>query len=183
MAQPGRLRGVNPIVAQVLTIAGVLLGSAATFVATSVGERTRWRRAQTARWDDKRLAAYAEYANAVKRAVRLCRQIAETKDLLDTGQRIDIDAGFAALAEAETERAIKWETVLLLGEPATISAGRAWHEQVWRLAAILRKDGSTFVEAYKDAMRLRNEFYARARADLNVSSGDLPELTWGSLQP
>ncbi len=170
--------------AQVLTIAGVLFGSAATFIATSMTERTRWRRAHSARWDDKRLAAYAEYGNAVKRAVRLCRQIAETKNLLSTGQPIDVDAAFAAIAEAETERAVKWETVLLLGEPATIVAARAWHEHVWRLERILHKedqDGSPFIDAYKETMRLRNEFYARARTDLNVSSGPLPELTWGSL--
>ena len=85
----GRLRPVNPIVAQVLTIAGVLLGSAATFFVTSSTERTRWRRAQSARWDDKRLLAYSEYATAVKHMVRLCRRIAETRGLLATGQPID----------------------------------------------------------------------------------------------
>src|SRR5438270_1656456 len=123
-----------------LTIAGVLLGSAGTFIATSTTERTRWRRAQSARWDDRRLIAYVEYANAVKHMVRLCRRIAETKNLLTTGQPIDLDSADIALAEAETERALKWETVLLLGEPATISAARAWHEQVWRLEHMLRED-------------------------------------------
>jgi hypothetical protein len=174
---------VNPIVAQVLTIAGVLLGSAATFVVTSSTERTRWRRAQSARWDDKRLLAYSEYANAVKHMVRLCRRIAETKGLLSTGQPIDLDTAFADLAEAETQRAARWETVLLLGEPATISAARAWSEQVWRLEHILREDDtSLFADAYRSAMRLRNEFYANARTDLGITSGPLPELTWNSLQ-
>ncbi len=176
---------MNPIVAQALTIAGVLLGSAATFLVTSTTERTRWRRTQSARWDDKRLLAYSEYANAVKQMVRLCRRIAETRRLLSTGQPIDLDSAFVALAEAETERAARWETVLLLGEPATISAARAWSEQVWRLERILREDhpdASSFIDAYRDAMRLRNEFYARARADLDITSGPLPELTWKSLQ-
>ena len=177
---------MNPIVAQVLTIAGVLLGSAATFIVTSATERARWRRTQSARWDDKRLLAYSEYANAVKSMVRLCRRIAETKGLLSTGQPIDLDPAFAALAEAETERAARWETVLLLGEPATISAARAWSEQVWQLERILREndpEAAVFVKAYQDAMRLRNEFYAHARADLDITSGSLPELTWRSLQP
>jgi hypothetical protein len=177
---------VNPIVAQALTIAGVLLGSAATFVVTSTTERTRWRRAQSARWDDRRLLAYSEYANAVKHMVRLCRRIAETKDLLSTGQPIDLDTAFTALAEAETQRAAQWETVLLLGEPATISAARAWSEQVWQLEFILRQDhpdASSFVTAYRNAMRLRNEFYAHARTDLHITSGPLPELTWRSLDP
>ena len=177
---------MNPIVAQVLTIIGVLLGSAATFVATSTTERTRWRRAQSARWDDKRLLAYSEYANAVKHMVRLCRRIAETKGLLSTGQPVDLDTAFTALAEAETDRAARWETVLLLGEPTTIAAARTWSEQVWRLERILREDdpdSSTFADAYRGAMRLRNEFYARARADLDITSGPLPELTWKSLDP
>jgi hypothetical protein len=176
---------VNPIVAQVLTIVGVLLGSAATFIVTTATERTRWRRMRSSRWDDKRLMAYTEYANAVKRSVRLCRRIAETRNLLTTGQPIDVDAAFVEFAEAETERALKWETVLLLGDPATIVAARAWHEQVWRLERILREDHPdepTFVEAYKNTMRLRNDFYACARADLDVTSGTLPELTWSSLE-
>jgi hypothetical protein len=175
---------VNPIVAQVLTIAGVLLGSAATFVVTAANERTRWRRAQSARWDDKRLLAYSEYANAVKRMVRLCRRIAETKGLLTTGQPVDLDSAFADLADAETQRAAQWETVLLLGEPATISAARAWSEQVWQLERILRDDhpdNPSFVDAYRDAMLLRNEFYAHARTDLGITSGALPELTWYTL--
>ncbi|ALG15210.1 hypothetical protein AOZ06_31935 [Kibdelosporangium phytohabitans] len=169
-----------------LTIAGVLLGSAATFVVTTLTERTRWRRAQVARWDDKRLQAYTEYANAVKQMVRLCRRIAETKNLLHTGRPIDIDTGFDELADAETERALKWETVLLLGASETVVAARTWHEQVWRLEHILQEDNpdeSEFVEAYKKAMRLRNEFYAHARADLNVTGGELSELTWSSLLP
>jgi hypothetical protein len=177
---------VNPIVAQVLTIAGVLLGSAATFVVTSATERSRWRRTQSARWDDKRLLAYSDYANAVKQMVRLCRRIAETQGLLSTGHPTDLDAAFAALAEAETERAARWETVLLLGEPATISAAREWSEQVWQLERILRDDhpdASVFVDAYRRAMRLRNEFYAHARTDLDITSGPLPELTWRSLEP
>jgi hypothetical protein len=169
---------VNPIVAQALTIAGVLLGSAATFVVTSTTERTRWRRAQSARWDDKRLIAYSEHANAVKHMVRLCRRIAETKRLLPTGEPIDLVSAFAAFAEGETQRALKWEPVLLLGEPATISAAKTWYEQVWRLERILREehpDKSVFINAYSDAMRLRNEFYAHARKDLNITSGPLPE--------
>jgi hypothetical protein len=177
---------VNPIVAQALTIAGVLLGSAATFIITSATERTRWRRAQSTRWDDKRLTAYSEHANAVKHMVRLCRRIAETKSLLPTGQPIDLETAFAAIAEAETQRAAKWEPVLLLGEPTTISAARTWYEQVWRLEHILRDehpDKSLFINTYQDAMRLRNEFYAHARRDLNITSGPLPELTWSSVKP
>jgi hypothetical protein len=44
-------------------------------------------------------------------------------------------------------------------------------------------DQPSFIDAYKETMRLRNMFYAHARTDLNVASGPLPELTWNSLHP
>jgi hypothetical protein len=41
-----------------------------------------------------------------------------------------------ALASAEDERTIKWETVLLLGTDMTVVAARAWHESATRLQRI-----------------------------------------------
>jgi hypothetical protein len=41
-----------------------------------------------------------------------------------------------ALAGAEEERTIKWESVLLLGTDKTMVVARAWHESVTRLQRI-----------------------------------------------
>jgi hypothetical protein len=57
---------VEPFLQQLPTLVGVLIGAAATYGATSLTERARWRRAQAVRWDEKKVNAYAEYANAVK---------------------------------------------------------------------------------------------------------------------
>ncbi len=105
--------------------------------------------------------------------------------MLSTGQATDLADAFEDLADAETRRAARWETVLLLGEPATISAAQAWSEQVWELERILRSDhpdASRFADTYRNTMRLRNEFHARARADLGITSGQLPDLTWKTLE-
>jgi hypothetical protein len=40
-------------------------------------------------------------------------------------------------ANAENERPVKWEAVLLLGASGTISAARTWHECAWKLELIL----------------------------------------------
>lgn len=176
---------MNALVQQILTLAAVLLGASASFAVTSLTERSRWRRSQSARWDDKRLMAYSEYANAVKVIVRLCYRIAVAKGLVAPGQPIEIESGLNALANAENERAVKWETVLLLGEPGTISAARTWHEGAWKLEFILREqsaDGAKFIETYKETVHLRNLFYASARFDLGVRSGDLPQPTFGALR-
>jgi len=57
---------------------------------------------------------------------------------------------------------------------------RAYTEAVERVDD---PDETRFVETYKETMRLRNEFHARARADLAVVSGELPEPNWTSLRP
>jgi hypothetical protein len=87
-------------------------------------------------------------------------------------------------ANAENERPVKWETVLLLGASGTISAARTWHECAWKLELIPREqsaDGAKFIKSYKESVHLRNLFYASARSDLGVQSGDLPPPTFGAL--
>jgi hypothetical protein len=176
---------MNALVQQILTLAAVLFGASTSFAATSLTERSRWKRSQSARWDDRRLVAYSEYANAVKVLVRVCYRIAIAKGFITPGQPIEIESGLNALTDAENERAVKWETVLLLGEPGTISAARTWHESVWKLELIIGEegaDGAKFIETYKETVHLRNLFYASARSDLGVRSGDLPQPTFGSLR-
>lgn len=141
---------MSTLVQQLLTIASVVIGAATSFAATSLVERSRWKRSQSARWDEKRLAAYSEYGNAVKASVRLCYRIAAAKNFVTASHPLELQAGMNELAEAESERAAKWETVLLLGEPATISAARSWHESVRRLervAGMRRQDGTSQVLA------------------------------------
>jgi hypothetical protein len=59
------------------------------------------------------------------------------------------------------------------------------HESVWKLELIIGEegaDGAKFIETYKETVHLRNLFYASARSDLGVRSGDLPQPTFGSLR-
>src|SRR5437764_10808315 len=62
-----RVNAVKAVVPQLLTLVGVIIGVLASYLTTSAGEKTRWRRAQNVRWDESRMRAYAEYASAVKR--------------------------------------------------------------------------------------------------------------------
>jgi hypothetical protein len=101
------------------------------------------------RWDDKRLTTYSAFANAVKNMVRLCRRIAETRGLLPR-ESPSTSKPRSPTSPKATQRALKWETVLLLGDPTTISAARTWYEQAWRLEQILREDRpdqSSFINA------------------------------------
>src|SRR5207253_3093774 len=70
---------VQQFLQQLPALIGVLLGAAATFTATTAAERARWRRAQAVRWDEKRLAAYSEYAHAMKKLISIAVQLATTR--------------------------------------------------------------------------------------------------------
>lgn len=168
---------MSPVVQQLLTLAGVLLGASASFAATTLTERSRWRRTHSTRWDDKRLLAYTDYANAIKTAVHVCYRLAGTRGFPAGGVAVDLETGLKELSDAERDRTVKWELVLLLGSPTVTAAARRWHECLWRLEALARGEAATeedFLTMHVDFNQARDVFYGCARADLGVTSGELP---------
>lgn len=154
------------------TLLGVFLGAAATFSATTLTERTRWRRTQEARWDERRLLSYIEYANAVKKVVSVASRVMVARGVTAAGgQPLDVATGLPLLAEAEDERSLKWENVLLLGSTAVIDAGRRWHKVAWRLAKFAleaQPDHDDVAAAYAAYNEARAAFYGSARGDLGL---------------
>lgn len=168
---------MNPVVQQLLTLAAVVLGAGSTFTATTLTERAKWRRSQDTRWDDKRLAAYSEYANALKQYVQVSYRLAAARGYPAVALPVDIEVGLKALADAEAEKTIKWEAVLLLGSPQAVAAARAWNRAAWDLGWAARGhviEHAEYVRMYSEMGRRRNEFYESARLDLGVRSGELP---------
>jgi hypothetical protein len=51
---------------------------------------------------------------------------------------ISTEEGLELLAGAETERSVKFEGVLLLGDTATIEAGMALNSKIWRMQCMAR---------------------------------------------
>jgi hypothetical protein len=96
----------------------------------------------------------------------------DLEPLAPTQENLDL------LAAAENERARQWETVLLLGHPQTVAAGRNWHEHAWRLEAYARAlftGNNSDWRAARDAVDVaRDAFYESARSDLRVTGGGLP---------
>ncbi|MFE3190138.1 hypothetical protein ACFXHA_14090 [Nocardia sp. NPDC059240] len=168
---------------QLLPLIGVFLGAASTFSGTAWHERTKWRRGLDTRWDEKRLAAYSEYADALKRYFTLVGRVATARGYPTAVQPIDIDEGLAGMAAADDGKTVKWELVLLLGSSQVVAAGRSWSEAVWRLSHAARgldMRHDEFVRLYEEAGRRRDRFYLCARADLGVGGGGLPagDVAW-----
>jgi hypothetical protein len=171
---------------QLLVLSGVIIGALASYLTTAANERARWKRTLDSRWDDRRVEAYALYAQAVKDIIRLSARIAagrgisqHSEALSPTPENLDL------IDSASSRRAVAWETVLLLGHQDTVKAAREWHESVWRLDWIAcRKENANskeYEKARSEVERARTSFYESARKDLQVKGGHLPDVEdWGT---
>lgn len=174
------MRGVSmaSFTEQLPALIGVLLGAGATFGATFATDRARWHRDQSVRWDVKRADAYAEYAFAVKSVISLAVRIAAHRGAHSLGEPLSPDEGIGLLAEAEHERGVKWETVLLLGSDNAVKAGRRWQQSVFPLEEIARgrRVAAEWDAAVAVASHERGRFCEAARNDLGLKKGSIPGI-------
>lgn len=136
------------------------------------------------RWDTARLAAYTQYGEAIKSMFHVVLRIAAGRGADALVEPLEPNAGWPVYAEAEERRTRTWETMLMLGDPATIDAARRLHQSVWRLEQVARQ---TMIELHDwDAARLgaaeaRDNYYACARASLGVAGRDQSADLWDAL--
>jgi hypothetical protein len=172
---------VTALVDQLPALVGVLIGTGGTVFATWVADRARWRRGQTVRWDERRLQAYVEYANALKEvhsyALRLVDSRTPGPGLSDV-ERNDV---LARLVEADLRRTKAWESVLLLGDAATVTAARNWREAVGELTRRVRGfvgEDLDVVAAVTRVNECRDRFYEVARSNLGIAAGFVAQSEW-----
>jgi hypothetical protein len=168
---------MSDVAQQLPALIGVVVGALASFMAGAASERARWRREQSARWDDRRAQAYADYGYAVKNVYVQCMRVAAMRRRKAAGERADYAEALAGLSVLTDERTAKWESVLLLGNPQTVAAARAWHRRVWQVERFARGERTDFEQwdaLMTDIMADRARFYAEARRDLGITSGELP---------
>ncbi|MER7171014.1 hypothetical protein [Streptomyces mesophilus] len=166
---------------QLPALIGVVVGAFGSYVAASLTERSRWRRARAERWDEKRFTTYVVYANVLKSQLRIAQRIGAARGFENTSDPLEVEEGLRQLAEAESRRATEWESVLLVGDHATIAAARAWHEAVWNLelyAKGLREDPEGWAASEQRVSAARDRFYACARGDLGISGPPPPSGNW-----
>ena len=168
---------MSSIVQQLPTLIGVVIGASASYLAGAATERARWRREQSSRWDEKRAQAYVEYGYAIKNVYVQCRRITDLRSQSTRIKRSDYEEALAELGKLTDERTAKWESVLLLGNPETIAAARAWHRRVWHVELFARgerTDSDEWTALHDGVVVDRARFYAAARRDLGIKSGDVP---------
>jgi hypothetical protein len=158
-------------------LVGVVVGALGTYLATSAAERSRWRRDQSVRWDEKRVNAYGEYAHALKRVISAALPVAAFRDANREGDRLPSTDEATALAAAAEQRTMKWEAVLLLGSSEVVIAARKWHQSVFRLERLAYgKDSEmSLAEVIGAISQARRNFYEVAKRDIGIDVGVSPE--------
>src|SRR5580704_8203450 len=97
---------------QVLVLLGVVIGALASYLTTAATERARWRRALDSRWDDRRVEAYAAYAQAVKEIISVSSRLAAGRGIGGSNQPLSqTQENLDLLATAGAARAGAWEAV------------------------------------------------------------------------
>ncbi|MEZ7002822.1 hypothetical protein [Streptomyces sp. AD55] len=149
---------------QLITLAGVLVGALASFLASSMAERAKFRREMATRWDERKLDAYIQYTSCVKEILRAARAVFAARE---AGE--DRSPGLAAMESAESKRSLLFEGLVLLADEDAARIADRINERTW---AVLRQardpegaDG-TPEEARLAVIHALNDFHKAAKADL-----------------
>jgi hypothetical protein len=122
------------------------------------------------------MQGYAEFADAVKEVFTIATRIAAARGIngaatYEANSLVPNAESASALSNAESRRARAWESVLLLGAPETVEAGRAWWHEVWRFVWFAKgwlSDPDQWEVAQAESESARQRFYECARRDLGV---------------
>lgn len=161
------------LASQALPLVGVAIGAAVSLVVSAVNERTRWRRQQSVRWDERRLNAYAEYAHAVKELSNQYYRLAMARGVTTGATPLEPTAAvLEELAEAEVHRSALAESLWLLGDVDSNTAAVKLNHALWHLQWLARGIPTTGVAAWPEAFlefrKAREGFLLAARRDLGV---------------
>ncbi|WP_432038440.1 hypothetical protein [Streptomyces cucumeris] len=174
---------MSAFIQQLPALLGVIIGALGSYLAIAKGDQARFRREQRARWEERRLAVYADYATALKRTVTLTYRIASHLGVDPHPHPLSPESAAAELAEATDARDPAGEALLMLGTPEVVEKGRTWVVAVIEMERFLREPArspETWSALLTRQRTAREAYYAAVRRDLALPPGHSGHWT---LQP
>lgn len=165
---------MSAFIQQLPALIGVIIGALGSYLVVVRGERVRFRQEQTARWEERRLAVYADYARDLKKSVTLTYRIASHLGNDPHPHPLSSEEAAPLLAEATVARDPSGEALILLGSPEVVERARAWVVTVMEMEEFLRgetRDPAAW-RALLDRQRAGREgYYSAVRKDLALPPG------------
>jgi hypothetical protein len=164
---------------QAFTLAGVVLGAAGSFIATTLLERERHRRDKAIRWDVASLQAFSDYLKAVVGVARMAGQASRQRGWDVNAASRDLGEALRLMEEREDDRTIAFERVRLVADKATIDAAHRLNKAVWKLEWLAsgREDGSA------SAWQAVVQMYLRALDDFHAATRDRLSMLVPDVEP
>ncbi|MER0477902.1 hypothetical protein ABR737_06015 [Streptomyces sp. Edi2] len=165
---------MSAFIQQLPALIGVVIGALGSYLASMRGDQARFRREQAARWEDRRLTTYADFARALKKSVTLTYRLAAHLGNDPHPHPLSPEEAASHLADATDARDPAGEALLMLGTPHVVEKARTWVVVVMEMEGFLR-DRTHSPEAWSDLLArqraAREGYYAAVRRDLALPPG------------
>ncbi|MFD4552768.1 hypothetical protein ACFWP5_00340 [Streptomyces sp. NPDC058469] len=165
---------MNAFIQQLPALIGVVIGALGSYLAIVRGDRARFRRERDARWEERRLDVYAEYARTLKRSVTLTYRVASHLGNDPHPHPLPLAEAKPLLAEATVDRDPSGEALILLGSREVVDKARMWVSAVMEMERFMRTethDPDTWRELMERQRAGREGYYAAVREDLALPPG------------
>ncbi|MCW8116374.1 MULTISPECIES: hypothetical protein [Streptomyces violaceoruber group] len=159
---------------QLPALMGVVIGALGSYLAVVRSDRARLRRESEARWEERRLAVYSDYARTVKTSVTLTYRVAAHLGNDPHPHPLTPREAAPAQAEATVARDPAGEALLLLGSKDMVDKARVWVVAVMEMERFLReetRDPDAWRAMLEGQRTAREGYYAAVREDLALPPG------------
>lgn len=159
---------------QLPALIGVVIGALGSYLAVVRGDRVRFRREREARWEERRLSVYSDYARTLKRSVTLTYRVASHLGNDPHPHPLSPEEAEPLLAEATVARDPSGEALILLGSPEVVEKAREWVVAVMEMERFLRagtRDPQTWQALLERQRARRDGYYTAVRDDLALPPG------------
>ncbi|MET7478017.1 hypothetical protein ABZT17_27145 [Streptomyces sp. NPDC005648] len=165
---------MSAFVQQLPALIGVVIGALGSYLAVVRGDRARFRRERAVRWEERRFAVYADWAQALKQQVALNYRLAAHFGNDPHPHPLSPQEAEPLLTEAQTMREPHGEALILLGSPEVVEKGRAWIVTVLEMERFLRaeaRDPEAWQALLERQRAGRDGYYTAVRDDLALPPG------------
>lgn len=159
---------------QLPALIGVVIGALGSYLAVVRSDRARFLRERTARWEERRLAVYADYARTLKQSVTLAYRVAAHFGNDPHPHPLAPAEAGPLQAQAAIARDPSGEALIMLGSPEVVDRARAWVVVVLEMEAFLREerqDPQAWQVLLARQRAARAGYYAAVREDLALPPG------------
>ncbi|MFJ6730105.1 hypothetical protein ACIQPQ_34920 [Streptomyces sp. NPDC091281] len=159
---------------QLPALIGVVIGALGSYLALARSDRERFRRERAARWEERRLAVYADYARTLKKSVVLTYRVSAHLGNDPHPHPMPFAEAEPLMAEATDGRDPTGEALIMLGSPEVVEAARTWVTVVMEMERFVRTathEPRSWLALLERQRAARQVYYGAVRADLELPPG------------